>query len=166
MARWVWTTFREFQWDLDWSNPDVMFEVADIALDLANDGVEILRLDAIAFTWKRLGTNCQNQPEAHLVAQALRAVIGMAAPATVLLAEAIVAPSDLVAYLGRHDRERRECELAYNNQLMVQGWSMLAIRPGRPRTAGDRTAPRHPGAGHVVHLRAVPRRHRMGDRRR
>jgi amylosucrase len=126
MGRWVWTTFREFQWDLDWSNPDVMLEVADIALDLANHGCEILRLDAIAFTWKRPGTNCQNQPEAHLIAQALRAVLAMAAPATVLLAEAIVAPDDLVAYLGRHERERRECELAYNNQLMVQGWSMLA----------------------------------------
>lgn len=126
MGRWVWTTFREFQWDLDWSNPDVMLEIVDIALDLANYGVEILRLDAIAFTWKRLGTNCQNQPEAHLVAQALRAVLAIAAPSTVLLAEAIVAPDDLVAYLGRHESERRECELAYHNQLMVQGWSMVA----------------------------------------
>ena len=78
LQRWVWTTFREFQWDLDWSNPDVMVEVADIALTLANYGIEILRLDAIAFTWKRLGTNCQNQPEAHLIAQALRAVLAMA----------------------------------------------------------------------------------------
>ncbi len=128
MARWVWTTFREFQWDLDWANPDVMREVVDIAFHLANLGVEILRLDAIAFTWKRLGSNCQNQPEAHLIAQALRAVLAMAAPATVLLAEAIVAPNDLVGYLGRHELERRECELAYHNQLMVQGWSMLASK--------------------------------------
>ncbi len=128
MRRWAWTTFREFQWDLDWSNPDVMLEMVDIALHLANLGVDILRLDAIAFTWKRLGTNCQNQPEAHLVAQALRAALAIAAPATILLAEAIVAPGDLVGYLGRHDLERRECELAYHNQLMVQGWSMLATR--------------------------------------
>ena len=126
MERWVWTTFREFQWDLDWSNPDVMLEIAELAFHLANLGVEILRLDAIAFTWKRLGTNSQNQPEAHLIAQALRAVMAMAAPACLLLAEAIVGPDDLVAYLGRHDRERRECELGYHNQLMVQCWSMLA----------------------------------------
>ncbi|MEJ7800868.1 MAG: alpha-amylase family glycosyl hydrolase, partial [Ilumatobacter sp.] len=126
MERWVWTTFREFQWDLDWSNPDVMREIASIALGLANLGVEILRLDAVAFTWKRLSTNCQNQPEAHLVAQALRAVLALAAPATALLAEAIVAPDDLVGYLGRHEFERRECELAYHNQLMAQGWSMVA----------------------------------------
>ena len=123
---WVWTTFREFQWDLNWANPDVFVEIVDIVLFLANLGVDVLRLDAVAFTGKRLGTNCQNQPEAHLVAQALRAVLGMAAPATVMLAEAIVAPEELVAYLGRHDLERRECELAYHNQLMVQGWSMLA----------------------------------------
>lgn len=128
LDRWVWTTFREFQWDLAWANPDVMVEVAEIALHLANAGVEILRLDAIAFTWKRLGTNCQNQPEAHLVAQALRAVLAIAAPATILLAEAIVGPNDLVGYLGRHELERRECELGYHNQLMVQSWSMLAAR--------------------------------------
>jgi amylosucrase len=128
MDRWVWTTFRDFQWDLDWSNPDVMIEIADIAFHLANLGVEILRLDAIAFTWKRLGTSCQNQPEAHLVAQALRAALAIAAPATILLAEAIVGPNDLVGYLGRHELERRECELGYHNQLMVQGWGMLAAR--------------------------------------
>jgi amylosucrase len=123
---WVWTTFREFQWDLDWSNPDVLLEMVDVLLHLANVGVEIVRLDAVAFTWKRLGTNCQNQPEVHLIAQALRAAVGMAAPATVLLAEAIVGPDELVAYLGGHELERRECDLAYHNQLMVQGWSMLA----------------------------------------
>lgn len=128
MQRWVWTTFREFQWDLNWANPDVMVEIAELAFHLANVGVDMLRLDAIAFTWKRLGTNCQNQPEAHLVAQALRAALAIAAPATILLAEAIVGPDDLVGYLGRHRAERRECELAYHNQLMVQGWSMIATR--------------------------------------
>jgi amylosucrase len=126
LGGWVWTTFREFQWDLDWSNPDVFAEMIGVVLFLANLGVDVLRLDAVAFTGKRIGTNSQNQPEAHLVAQALRAVLAMAAPATIMLAEAIVAPDDLVAYLGRHRLERRECELAYHNQLMVQGWSMLA----------------------------------------
>ncbi len=131
IEKWVWTTFREFQWDLNWSNPDVMCEIGDVALALANLGVDVLRLDAIAFTWKRLGTNCQNQPEAHLVAQALRALVSIGAPATVLLAEAIVGPADLVGYLGRHELERRECHLAYHNQLMVQAWSMLATGESR-----------------------------------
>jgi amylosucrase len=126
MEAWVWTTFREFQWDLNWANPDVLIEMVEVVLHLANMGVEIVRLDAVAFTWKRMGTNCQNQPEAHLIAQALRAALGMAAPACILLAEAIVGPEDLVPYLGAHERQRRECQLAYHNQLMVQGWSMLA----------------------------------------
>ena len=78
---WVWTTFNAFQWDLDWSNPDVFAEYADIVFFLANCGVEVLRLDAIAFLWKRLGTNCQNQPEVHAITQALRALMRIACPA-------------------------------------------------------------------------------------
>ena len=78
---WVWTTFNRYQWDLNWSNPDVLCEYADIILDLANLGVEVFRLDAIAFIWKRMGTNCQNQPEVHAITQALRAVARIACPA-------------------------------------------------------------------------------------
>jgi amylosucrase len=144
MQAWVWTTFREFQWDLNWANPDVMVEMADVLLHLANLGVEIIRLDAVAFTWKRLGTNCQNQPEAHLIAQALRAVLGVAAPACILLAEAIVGPDDLIGYLGHHERQRRECQLAYHNQLMVQGWSMLASRDTRLATVALGRLPQAP----------------------
>lgn len=136
--RWVWTTFREFQWDLDYSNPDVLVEVVGLALSLANLGVDILRLDAVAFTWKHPGTTCQNRPEAHLIAQAIRAVLAIATPATILLAEAIVGPGDLVAYLGRHEVEHRECDLAYHNQLMVQGWSMVASK--RTELAGHALA--------------------------
>ena len=64
---WVWTTFNQWQWDLNWANPEVLVEFAEIVLFLANHGVEVIRLDAIAFLWKRLGTNCQNQPEVHAV---------------------------------------------------------------------------------------------------
>ena len=68
--RWVWTTFNDYQWDLDYSNPDVFAEMFGVICHLANVGVEVLRLDAVAFMWKRLGTNCQNQPEVHLLLQA------------------------------------------------------------------------------------------------
>src|SRR4051812_31208944 len=78
---WVWTTFNDYQWDLNWGNPDVLLEFADIVLFLANAGVEVLRLDAIAFVWKRMGTNCQNQPEVHGITQALRALIRIGCPA-------------------------------------------------------------------------------------
>ena len=81
LSGWVWTTFNDYQWDLDWSNPDVLREYADIILSLANLGVEVFRLDAIAFIWKRLGTDCQNQPEVHDLTQALRTVARIAAPA-------------------------------------------------------------------------------------
>jgi len=128
LAGWVWTTFNSWQWDLNWANPDVLVEFADIVLELANLGVEVFRLDAIAFVWKRLGTDCQNQPEVHAVTQALRAVARIAAPAVVFKAEAIVGPRDLVQYLGRGRRAGKVSDLAYHNSLMVQVWSMLATR--------------------------------------
>ncbi len=123
---WVWTTFNEWQWDLNWANPDVLVEYTEIVLFLANLGVEVLRLDAIAFTWKRLGTSCQNQPEVHALTQALRAIARIACPATVFKAEAIVGPRDLVQYLGQGEHAGRVSDLAYHNSLMVQVWSMLA----------------------------------------
>lgn len=123
---WVWTTFNTFQWDLDWSNPAVFCELLDVVLALANIGVDCLRLDAIAFLWKRLGTNCQNQPEVHLIVQALRAATRIAAPGVIFKAEAIVAPEDLPAYLGTGEHSGKVCDVAYHNSLMVQLWSALA----------------------------------------
>ena len=128
---WVWTTFHDYQWDLDWSNPDVLCELADVVLALANHGVEVLRLDAIAFTWKRLGTSCQNQPEVHDLTRALRTVARIACPALLFKAEAIVGPQDLLAYLGSGGHHGRVSDLAYHNSLMVQIWSMLATRDAR-----------------------------------
>ena len=100
LGAWVWTTFNDFQWDLNWANPAVLLEFADIVLDLANRGVDVLRLDAIAFIWKRMGTACQGEPEVHALTQVLRAVARIACPAVAFLAEAIVAPTELLAYLG------------------------------------------------------------------
>ncbi len=126
--KYVWTTFNEHQWDLNWANPDVFVEIVDIMLSLANKGVDCLRLDAVAFMWKQLGTNCQNLPEAHDLLQALRAATRIAAPALIHKAEAIVAPRDLVPYLGAGKHRGREANLAYHNNLMVHYWSSLASR--------------------------------------
>lgn len=123
---WVWTTFNDYQWDLDWSNPDVFCELLDVILHLANVGVDCLRLDAIAFLWKRLGTDCQNQPEVHHIVQALRSAVRVVAPGVIFKAEAIVAPEDLPAYLGQGRHAGKVCDLAYHNSLMVQLWSALA----------------------------------------
>jgi len=125
---WVWTTFNSFQWDLNWRNPRVMSEFADIVLDLANRGVEVLRLDAIAFTIKRKGTDCQGQPEVHAITEVLRALTRIACPAVDLKAEAIVAPTELLQYLGQGRYTGKVSDLAYHNSLMVQVWSMLAAR--------------------------------------
>ncbi|MGA9869537.1 MAG: alpha-amylase family protein [Rhodococcus sp. (in: high G+C Gram-positive bacteria)] len=126
LDEWVWTTFNTWQWDLNWANPEVLEEFADIVVHLANLGVEVLRLDAIAFLWKRIGTNCQNQPEVHAITQALRTTCRLAAPATLFKAEAIVGPRDLMPYLGLGRHTGRVSDIAYNNSLMVQIWSMLA----------------------------------------
>ncbi|MCW3158671.1 amylosucrase [Micropruina sonneratiae] len=128
---WVWTTFNSFQWDLNWANPDVFAEFADIVLFLANQGVEVLRLDAIAFIWKELGTDCQNEPPVHDLTQALRAVLRIVAPGVALKAEAIVGPQDLIAYLGQGEHYGKVSDLAYHNSVMVQLWGALASRHTR-----------------------------------
>jgi amylosucrase len=128
---WVWTTFFDYQWDLNYANPKVLAAMLDTVLWLANRGVEIFRLDAVPFMWKRVGTTCINQPEVHELLQALHALVKLAAPGVVFKAEAIVSPDDLVPYLGGHPRYRPECELAYHNQLMVMLWSSLATKDAR-----------------------------------
>jgi amylosucrase len=128
---WVWTTFNTFQWDLNWSNPVVVCELLDVLLHLANRGVEVLRLDAVAFMWKRLGSSCQNQPEVHELLQALRACERVVAPAVAFKAEAIVSPAELPAYLGVGRHHGKVSDLAYHNSLMVQFWSALAARDAR-----------------------------------
>ena len=131
---WVWTTFNEFQWDLNWANPEVFLAVLDTVLFLANKGVEVFRLDAVAFMWKRMGTTCQNLPEVHDILQALVQATRAAAPAVIHKAEAIVSPRDLVPYLGQGGHEGKVAQLAYHNNLMVQFWSSLASRDTRLMT--------------------------------
>ena len=128
---WVWTTFHDYQWDLNYANPAVFRAMLSTMFALANRGIDVLRVDAAPFLWKRIGTDCQNQPEAHALLRAFRALTRLAAPGLVLKAEAIVSPEMLVPYLGGHDRFRPECDLAYDNQLMVMLWSTLATRDVR-----------------------------------
>ncbi len=151
---WVWTTFHDYQWDLNYANPAVFRHMLAIMLTLANRGVDVLRLDAAPFLWKRPGTDSQNQPEAHLLLQAFRALTRLAAPGLVLKAEAIVGPEMLVQYLGGHDRYQPECDLAYDNQLMVMLWSTLATRDVRlAEHALSRRRPAPAPAAWVSYLR-------------
>ena len=141
---WVWTTFWPYQWDLDYTNPSVALAMLGEITWLANRGVDVFRMDAVPFMWKRLGTTCQNQPEGHTLLQLLHALTRLAAPGVVFKAEAIVSPEDLVPYLGGHDRYRPECELAYHNQLMVMLWSSLATQDATLATRALRRMPQIP----------------------
>ena len=154
LGRWVWTTFNEYQWDLDYTNPEVFRAMAEVVLGLAAAGIDVLRLDAVPFLWKRKGTDCQNQPEVHQLLQALRAVARIATPAVAFKAEAIVAPEQLVTYLGTGRHEGKECDLAYNNVLMALLWSSLASGRVALMThvlGGMPAVP--PGAGWVTYVR-------------
>jgi len=121
--RWVWTTFHAYQWDLNYANPVVFNRMAEEMLFLANTGVEVLRLDAVAFIWKELGTSCENLPEAHLLIQAFNAVAQIAAPALIFKSEAIVHPDEVVRYIHPD-----ECQVSYNPLLMALLWNTLATR--------------------------------------
>ena len=139
LKKWVWTTFNTHQWDLNWANPEVFLEIAEVMLYLANKGVDVLRLDAVAFMWKRMGTRCQSEPEVHMILQALRAVCRITCPAVIHLEEAIVGPQEMLPYLGRGVHDGKEGNLAYHNSLMVQFWSALATRDTRLMTHVLRT---------------------------
>jgi amylosucrase len=121
--QWVWTTFHSYQWDLNYANPAVFISMAEEMLFLANAGVEILRLDAVAFTWKALGTNCENLPEAHMLIQAYNSITRIAAPAMLFKSEAIVHPDEVAKYI-----DSEECQLSYNPLLMALLWEALATR--------------------------------------
>jgi amylosucrase len=123
LQRWIWTTFNSFQWDLNYSNPAVFQAMAAEMLFLANTGVDILRLDAVAFIWKRMGTSCENLPEAHWLIQAFNAMARLAAPGLLFKSEAIVHPDEVIRYISPD-----ECQLSYNPTLMALCWESLATR--------------------------------------
>jgi amylosucrase len=126
MEKWVWTTFNSFQWDLNYSNPEVFNAITSEMLFLANIGCAALRLDALAFIWKEMGTNCENQDKAHTLIQAFNACLQIAAPAVVFKSEAIVHPDEVLKYI-----EKDECQLSYNPLLMALLWNSLATRKTR-----------------------------------
>lgn len=126
IGMWVWTTFNVFQWDLNYRNPVVFREMAGEMLYLANAGAEVLRLDALAFTWKEQGTVCESLPEAHTLVQAFNALLRIAAPSLLFKSEAIVHPDEVAKYISDD-----ECQLSYNPLLMALLWNSLATREVR-----------------------------------
>jgi len=123
MGQWVWTTFHSYQWDLNYQNPALFNGMVAELLTLANAGVQVLRLDAVAFIWKQLGTGCENLPQAHRLIQAFNAAARIAAPVLLFKSEAIVHPDEVARYI-----DPGECQISYNPLLMALLWESLATR--------------------------------------
>ena len=141
MGKWVMTVFNQYQWDLNYGNPAVFIEMLDIILFWANQGADILRLDAVAFLWKKIGTTCQNEREAHLILQLMKDCCQVTAPGVLFIAEAIVAPSEVAKYFGEDAIIAKECEIAYNATFMALMWDAVATRNARLLNQGTRSLP-------------------------
>jgi amylosucrase len=128
MEKWVMTVFNHYQWDLNYSNPAVFIEMLDNNLFWANQGADILRLDAVAFLWKKIGTTCQNEREAHLILQLMKDCCQVTAPGVLFIAEAIVAPVEITKYFGEDAVIAKECEIAYNATFMALLWDAVATK--------------------------------------
>ena len=126
LGGWVWTTFNSFQWDLNYSNPGVFLAMCEEMLFIANLGVDVLRLDALAFVWKEKGTVCESLPKAHTLIQAFQYVARIAAPSLLFKSEAIVHPDEVIKYINAD-----ECRLSYNPLQMALFWNTVATRDTR-----------------------------------
>jgi amylosucrase len=126
LDKWVMTVFHNYQWDLNFRNPAVFNEMLENIFFYANLGVDILRIDAPAFIWKEKGTAGQNLDEAHCLLQLIKQCVQVATPGMGLLAEAIVAPAEIMKYFGTGEFLARECDLAYNATQMALQWDALA----------------------------------------
>ena len=141
MNRWVMTVFNDFQWDLNYSNPGVFIEMLNIIFFWANQGADILRLDAVAFLWKKIGSTCQNEREAHLILQLLKDCCQVSAPGVVFIAEAIVAPVEVIKYFGEDAVIAKECEIAYNATFMALLWDAVATKNAQLLNQGIKSLP-------------------------
>jgi amylosucrase len=141
MQKWVMTVFNHYQWDLNYGNPAVFIEMLDIVLFWANQGADIIRLDAVAFLWKKVGTTCQNEREAHLLLQLMKDCCQVTAPGVLFIAEAIVAPVEIIKYFGEDAVIAKECEIAYNATFMALLWDAVATRNAKLLNQGILSLP-------------------------
>ena len=122
----VMTTFYPYQWDLNYRNPVVFNEMVYNMLYLANQGVDIVRLDAVPYIWKQLGTNCRNLPQVHTIVRMMRMICEIVCPGVLLLGEVVMAPEKVVPYFGT--LEKPECHILYNVTTMASTWHTVATK--------------------------------------
>jgi len=125
----VMTTFYPYQWDLNYSNPAVFNDMVDNMLFLTNQGIDVIRLDAVPYIWKRLGTNCRNLPEVHTMVRIMRMASEVVCPSVLLLGEVVMEPSKVVPYFGTV--EKPECHMLYNVTTMASTWHTVATHDVR-----------------------------------
>ncbi len=125
----VMTQFYPYQWDLNYRNPVVFNDMTANMLYLCNNGVDIIRLDAVPYIWKELGTNCRNLPQVHMMVRIMHMASEIVCPGTLLLGEVVMEPSKVVPYFGTV--ERPECHMLYNVTTMASMWNTVATRDVR-----------------------------------
>ena len=129
ISKYVYTSFSDYQWDLNYKNPYVLIEMLKQLYSFSMWGIDMIRLDAIPFIWKTIGTNCRNLPEVHILMRLFRAFRDLTCPNVALLGEAIVEPHEIVKYFGTD--EAPECDFMYDANLMVDLWHTVATQDGR-----------------------------------
>ena len=123
------TTFYPYQWDLNYRNPVVFNEMVYNFLYLANRGIDVLRIDAVPYIWKQIGTNCRNLPQVHTIVRMMRMIGEIVCPGIVLLGEVVMEPDKVAPYFGTV--EKPECHMLYNVTTMATTWHTVATRDVR-----------------------------------
>ena len=126
IGKYVMTTFYPYQWDLNYRNPAVFNDMTGYLLNLANHGIDILRIDAVPYIWKELGTSCRNLPQVHTIVRMLRMICEIVCPGVLLLGEVVMAPDKVVPYFGT--LEKPECHMLYNVTTMATLWHTAAVK--------------------------------------
>lgn len=127
--KYVMTSFYPYQWDLNYSNPVVFNEMVYNMLYLVNQGIDIVRIDAVPYIWKQLGTDCRNLPQVHTIVRMIRMITEIVCPGVVLLGEVVMEPAKVVPYFGTI--EKPECHMLYNVTTMATTWNTVATRDAR-----------------------------------
>lgn len=125
----VMTSFYPYQWDLNYGNTIVFNDMVDNLLYLINRGMDVIRLDAVPYIWKVLGTDCRNLPQVHTLVRMMHLACKIVCPGVILLGEVVMEPSKLAPYFGTQDKQ--ECHILYNATTMCTTWHTLATHDVR-----------------------------------
>lgn len=129
IGHYVMTTFYPYQWDLNYGNPRVFNEMMYNFLFFANQGMDIIRIDAVPYIWKEIGTKCRNLPQVHTIVRMMRMIGEIVCPSVLLLGEVVMEPEKVVPYFGTV--EKPECHMLYNVTTMATTWNCVATKDTR-----------------------------------